>query len=301
MSTYLILGASSDLGCELIRNIIDDAQKKAEETEIYAHFGTHSECLMEIARQNQIECGILSELAKRNQTEYEMPGENGEQSESECEILGENGEQNASERVRLAEKCGYVNQLHNSKISMYLLQADLSSEDSVHSLIELMSEHEICPDHVIHFAADRYQYNRLSDWNPERVQKNMQIQVWSFADILRKLMPEMQKKKDASAVFMLSSVINDAPKYLSEYVCVKHALYGLMQSMAADCEDTSVRICAVAPSMIETKFVKGIGRKLREMAAEASPLGRNLTPEEVTPVIYELMQQGRNGPIHSWT
>ena len=91
-------------------------------------------------------------------------------------------------------------------------------------------------------------------------------------------------------VFMLSScTVGMPPNNLSEYTMVKYALLGMMKSIAVEYGDKGININAVSPAMIETKFVKNIGRKMREINAELNPRHRNLNVDDVIPAIMYLL------------
>ncbi|MBQ0042753.1 MAG: SDR family oxidoreductase [Lachnospiraceae bacterium] len=238
MSTYMIIGASSDLGCGLINEILKDD----EAATIIATYGLHNDKLLEI--------------------------------------------KNREERANIK-----------------LVSVDLSDANAVDEFAEEYlvdgTDDELIPDVIYHFAADAYRYNRLTDWNPDKISRDMQIQVLSMGQILKRAMPLMNKKGAGTVVFTLSSVVGGAGVLanLSEYACVKYALLGLMRSATSDYVNQNVKVCAIAPSMIETKFVKGIGRKLREMSAEMSPLGRNLEVADVVPELLRLGKSGTHGEI----
>ena len=103
---------------------------------------------------------------------------------------------------------------------------------------------------------------------------------------------------------MLSSFVEGvSPKYQSPYIVSKYALYGLMKNLAAEYSDKGIRINAVSPDMIDTKFNDKVVRKIKELNAEKSPLKRNLKPSDVTPVIEFLLSEraesisGMNIPV----
>ncbi len=223
----LILGASSDLGAELIRET--DEKERTQRTVILAHYGQNA--------------GVISELQ---------------------------------------QTCTHV--------EIRPLQADLSVHAEVCAMIGKIQETGLCPTHIVSFAAARCSYMRISEWKEAPVRKDMDIQFFSLAEVFRAFLPEMAERGYGKVVVMLSAyTLEEPPKFLANYTSVKYALLGLMRSAAAEYGDRGLNINGISPAMIETKFLAGIGRKVREMNAEKNPRHRNLTVRDVIPSVLYLL------------
>ena len=117
-------------------------------------------------------------------------------------------------------------------------------------------------------------------------------------------MPKLAKEKRGVVVVMLSScVLGVPPKALSHYTTVKYALLGLVKSLASEYADKRIRINAISPSMIETKFLSNIDERLIEIIASNNPLKRNASPTDIVPTVKLLLSDdasfmnGANLPI----
>jgi 3-oxoacyl-[acyl-carrier protein] reductase len=118
----------------------------------------------------------------------------------------------------------------------------------------------------------------------------MTIQVYSFALICKAFIPHMSVEKYGKIAVMLSAVTTGVPpKNTTEYTTVKYALLGLIKSMAADYGEYGININAVSPGMIETKFIRNVGRKIKEFTAERNPQHRNLKVDDVIPALLFLL------------
>lgn len=177
-----------------------------------------------------------------------------------------------------------------SALTIKPLQADLSDTDALQRLIERILTDEPVPTHIVSFAAAAYRYMRLSEWEEESVRKDMEIQVYALAQVFRALLPKMAERECGKVVIMLSScTIGEPPRFLANYTTVKYALLGLMKSAAAEYGTQGLNINGISPAMIDTKFVRGVGRKMRELNAEENPRHRNLETADVIPAILYLM------------
>ncbi|MBQ7615495.1 MAG: SDR family oxidoreductase [Butyrivibrio sp.] len=174
-----------------------------------------------------------------------------------------------------------------------LFKADLSSPEDTGALIESLKEKELIPTHIVQLSASKMRFTKLKDFDSERLDRDVRIQVYSFVEILKAFLPAMVKRKDHNKVVsVVSSVVNaKPPKSMLEYTLVKTMLLGVIKQLAADNEGKKININAVSPSMIDTKFLSDIDPRLVEMAAEASPGGRNAKVEDIVPAIAFLLSK----------
>lgn len=224
---YLILGASSDLGIELIKNIIKSGD--AENIRMIAHY---------------FSSGAEIQNIKDNNPDFRID----------------------------------------------MLNANLGDLEDTRKFIEQLKALECRPDYILNFCAYAYRFNRLSELDIKRMNFDMTIQVYSFALICQAFLPVMAESGFGKIVVMLSAATkNNPPKNTTEYTTVKYALLGLIKSIAADYGEYGININAVSPGMIETKFIKNIGRKVKEFTAEKNPRHRNLQVSDVVPAIMFLL------------
>ena len=223
---YLILGATSDLGRDLINKIIE--KENSGNATIIAHYNSSS--------------GNLDHVVE------------------------------------------------NRKVSVVKYKADMSNLKEVRKMIEWIKNENLIPNHIVSFCAMPFCYKRMSEWDSDCVNKDMTIQVYSFAEILSAFLPEMAKNRYGKIVTLLTAcTIGIPPKNMSGYVTVKYALLALVKSVANDYGDQGININGISPGMIETKFLKNIGRKVKEISAESNPRHRNLIVTDVTPTIMMLL------------
>lgn len=224
---YLILGASSELGIGIIKNIIES--ECAENIRIIAHY--FSSC-------------------------------------TDIQNIKDN----------------------NPDFRIDMLNANLGDLGDTGKFIERVKDLGCRPNYIVDFCACAYKFNRLSELDARRMNFDMTVQVYSFALICQAFIPAMAESKFGKIVVMLSAATtNIPPKNTTEYTTVKYALLGLMKGIAADYGEYGININAVSPGMIETKFIKNIGRKVKEFAAEKNPRHRNLQINDVVPMIMFLL------------
>lgn len=207
-------------------------------------------------------------------------------------IIEENQGQDITVIAHYNSNSASLDEICNNHINIDIrpLQADLSDMESVLSFIEIMDTWNIIPTHIINLCANEFNYTRLPEWSYDIVSKDMNIQVFAFAEILKKYIPYMIRKNYGKIVVMLTAyTIGTPPKNMSGYITVKYALLGLIKSVASDYGDKGININGISPGMINTKFNDSVGRKIKEITAASNPKHRNLNVSDVIPTIMFLL------------
>ena len=136
-------------------------------------------------------------------------------------------------------------------------------------------------DGLLHNASILGPRTPLEQLAGENFAKVMQINVNAMFMLNSAMLPLLRLSKDASVIFTSSSVGRKRRAYWGAYAVSKFATEGLMQVMADECDDTSIRANSVNPGATRT-----------DMRAHAypgeNPLN-NPTPAEIMPVYLYLM------------
>lgn len=223
--TYLITGATSDVGTALIRRLLTDAPK---DTLVLAQG-----------------CGDVQKLAPLCS---EFPG-----------------------MVRPFD-------------------VDLSDKYKVDTFVHLLEQSCPAPTHIIHLPALPVVNARFKAFDEQRFAADFEIQINSAIKICRTFLPAMVKAKFGRVLFIQTSyTIGCPPKNTTAYVVAKSALGGLVKSLAVEYAKNGITVNCVAPSMMETNFLKDTPGLIVEAAAAENPMGRNATPADVVPAMAFLL------------
>jgi len=178
------------------------------------------------------------------------------------------------------------------KNTLIPLQADLSSEEDVQTLIKTIQSKYGTPNKIVQLAASRVENIRFKDVKWGDFEKDINITLRSSVLFLNAFLPTLAKEKRGKVVLVLSSyVLGIPPKALSHYTTIKYAMLGLVKSLASEYNDKNIQINAISPSMIETKFLDNINEKFVELSAYNHPLKRNAVVEDITPTIKMLISK----------
>lgn len=170
------------------------------------------------------------------------------------------------------------------------LKADLLKLDEVRGVIKAIEDNGVFPNHFVHLPAQKAYNKQFHKDQWENFEQGWTISVRSISEILKVFIPRMVKQRYGRIVLMLTSCTHERPpKYQSSYVTVKYALLGLMKALAVEYADKGITVNGISPDMMETKFLSELPELIVMKNREKSPLGRNVSVDEVLPVIMYML------------
>ena len=148
------------------------------------------------------------------------------------------------------------------------------------------------PTHFVHLPALPVVNAKFKAFDEARFQKDWEIQVHSAVKLCKAVLPAMSKAKFGRVLFIQTSyTIGCPPKNTAAYVMNKSAIGGLVKSLAVEYARFGITVNCVAPSMMETHFLKDTPDLIVQAAAADNPMGRNATPEDVAPAMAFLLSE----------
>jgi NAD(P)-dependent dehydrogenase (short-subunit alcohol dehydrogenase family) len=129
----------------------------------------------------------------------------------------------------------------------------------------------------------------LVDTTEEDMDRNFAVNAKGVFFGMKYQVPVMLAHKGGSILNVSSMAgINAAPK-LAAYAAAKHAVVGLTKTAAVEYARGNVRVNAVCPYFSPTPLVtRGIDPGMQEMVANASPMKRLGTPEEIVDTMLRI-------------
>jgi 3-hydroxybutyrate dehydrogenase len=129
------------------------------------------------------------------------------------------------------------------------------------------------------------------------------VNVMGVVHATQAVLPAMKGRPYGRIVMVASTAGLKGYPYVSAYVAAKHAVVGLMRSLALELASTNVTANAVCPGFTDTDLVAGsidtimskTGRSREQAAAELAkhnPQGRLVTPQEVADTVLWLCGTG---------
>jgi 3-hydroxybutyrate dehydrogenase len=131
----------------------------------------------------------------------------------------------------------------------------------------------------------------------------MDVNFMGVVHAVQAVLPAMKDRPYGRIVAVASTAGLKGYAYVSAYSAAKHAVVGLVRSLALELAHTSVTVNAVCPGFTDTDLVAGsidnimkkTGRNREQAVAELSkhnPQGRLVTPNEVADTVLFLCGEG---------
>lgn len=145
-------------------------------------------------------------------------------------------------------------------------------------------------DGLIHNAAILGSLMPIEQYDVKLWFSTMQININAPFMLTQFCIPLLVKSEDSRILFLSSGVGRKGRAYWGAYGVSKFALEGLMQTLADELENTSVRVNSISPAVVRTK--------MRQTAYPAENAMQHPLPEEVSsPFVYLMSEKSKN--IHA--
>lgn len=134
-------------------------------------------------------------------------------------------------------------------------------------------------------------------------QRMMDVNFMGVVHAIHAVLPDMVARKSGRIIAVASTAGLKGYGYVSAYVAAKHAVVGLVRSLALEVATKNVTVNAVCPGFTETDLLEGsidnimskTGRTREQAVAELAkhnPQGRLVKPEEVADAVLWLCGAG---------
>ena len=133
-----------------------------------------------------------------------------------------------------------------------------------------------------HFAAAPMRMQNFSAIKSEQLLVDYQINFLSVVSLLTRVAAtRKQNQRQIRVVLMLTDMLRSPKKGETSYITSKFALLGLIKSLSTEYSGNDLRINAVSPSLVETKYVEHFPEFLRKDISNKHPMKRHCTVAEV--------------------
>lgn len=142
------------------------------------------------------------------------------------------------------------------KIKTYAVKMDVTNELEVNSCIDSVVEKFGKIDVLVNNAGIQV-ISPLVDFDTNKWKQIFDIQVNGSFYTTRAVMNKMIKLKNGGRIIIIGSVHSfEASKFKSAYVSAKHALHGLVKSIAKEGAEHNISANLVAPGFVKTPLVE---------------------------------------------
>jgi len=123
------------------------------------------------------------------------------------------------------------------------------------------------------------------------ISSQIDINIKSNFNIVKKIMPLMQEKKYGKIVFMTTQATEQYNNEWLHYITSKSALNGFAKALATELAPKGIRVNLVSAGMTNTNLISDIPEKLKLITAARTPLRRLAEPQDIANTISYLVSE----------
>lgn len=178
----------------------------------------------------------------------------------------------------------------NSKVKW--LSLDIDNEESLEEFLKSISREKI--DFFTSTIARTRTLGKFENLSEEVFKGELETNLIRHITIAKKISKLMNE--ESNIIFILTRLLDGSEKNMSPYIISKYALLGLMKSLSAEWKERRIRVNAISPGMMDTKFAwtvdfgKGAGEIPRALKEREINNKVMITPGMVAKKIIEIIK-----------
>jgi 3-oxoacyl-[acyl-carrier protein] reductase len=181
-----------------------------------------------------------------------------------------------------------VKKLRASGFSAVSKKADLSRPAGAGALVEACLSRFGAPDVLVNNAGLALPQKLITETSPEEFRAVMDVNIGGTFNMCREALPHMIRRHSGVIVNVSSIWGRIGGSCEVAYSASKGAVISFTKALAKEVGPAGIRVNCVAPGVIDTRMNAHLDEETKKALADAAPLCRLGTPEEVARAVYYL-------------
>ncbi len=182
-----------------------------------------------------------------------------------------------------------MNGLPEGSVLSYI-QADLSTEEGIRSLVENLFFHV---DSYVHASGKAY-YGLFQETDDHDMKAMLNLHVYAPWKISKSLLPSMIQRQDGH-IILISSIWGEVgASHEVVYSSVKGAQNSFVKALAKEVGPSNIKVNAISPGYIETKMNSQLTDEEKNQIVNLIPAKRTGTPQDIAHMVTFLLHSKSN-------
>ncbi len=163
------------------------------------------------------------------------------------------------------------------------IAANMGNIDAIHNLVDKTVEAYGGVDIIINNAAANPVFGPIQDTDERAFNKIIDVNLKGPFELSKKAYPVL-KQRGGGSIINISSIGGITPeRFIGIYSVTKAGIINLTQAMAQDWGPDNIRVNAICPGLIKTKFSEALwtNEEILERFIKKIPMGRAGDPDEL--------------------
>lgn len=137
-------------------------------------------------------------------------------------------------------------------------------------------------DAIIHCVSLPLEHKEIQKKRVEDFRKHHDMQLTSFLRLVQAALSHMKKNNNGTLITILTDLVVGNPVAgKADYITAKYALLGLTKCLAVEYGKYGITSNSISPGLMDTELTSSYPSRMKELAAQHSPLNRLITPDDV--------------------
>lgn len=184
---------------------------------------------------------------------------------------------------------GVVDEIRSAGGQATAFRADLRDPEAASALVREVLEKFGQIDIVVHAASPALPRTSVQQLRYAEVEQYLRLYAEAAISIVAGALPGMIERKFGRFIFLGTGAMLGTPTIgWAAYLIAKHALWGLVRSMAMELGPLGITANMVSPGMTVTELTADIPLRAKEIEARRNPMRRLATPDDTAEVVVFL-------------
>jgi 3-oxoacyl-[acyl-carrier protein] reductase len=176
---------------------------------------------------------------------------------------------------------GVLREIENTGGRAMMLQADVTRQDQVNTMLAAARENYSAIDILVNNAYFPFQVGALHDLSWEKLHEAVAHELSAFHFCVKGCLPGMVEKKAGKIIVISTRLAQQPLPKMGAYAAAKSALESMANTMAMELGPLGITVNVVTPAFTLTDASMIMPEAFRERVKDTRPLKRHLYPEDV--------------------
>ena len=160
-------------------------------------------------------------------------------------------------------------------------RVDVANASSIATGLARFAEAHASLDILVNNAGFVGRAQSFLDFDPAEWRRSIDVNLISFYEVTRQVMPLMKKSECGRVVNMASIAGKEGTPFISAYSAAKAGVIAFTKAIGKELADTAIRVNAIAPGTIDTEILQQLPRENVLALIEKTPMKRLGTVTEI--------------------